>query len=147
MIFPSILGTPINPNNVLNQLKALLTKAGLRDMRFRDLHHTSITLVLNEIGVPVKEIQHRAGHATTSTTINMYGGESTSKLDEMVAQSLDELIIPVRNRIAPKLQQKRRVNEGIGQFFVNIGASCLQTDIYGAPCRTRISSLWGMGQP
>ena len=65
-------------------------------MRFHDLRHTSITLVLNEIGAPIKEAQRRAGHASPSTTINIYGGEATYKLDEMVAQSLDDLVTPRR---------------------------------------------------
>ena len=54
-------------------------------MRFHDLRHTSITLLLNEVGVPIKEAQRRAGHASPSTTINIYGGETTSKMDEIAA--------------------------------------------------------------
>ncbi len=74
-------------------------------MRFHDLRHTSVTLILNDIGAPIKEAQHRAGHASPSTTINIYGGETTSKLDEMVARNLDELVTPVSfncTQIAPK---------------------------------------------
>lgn len=96
LIFPTVIGTPLDPGNLLKNFKVLLQKAGLPEMRFHDLRHTSITLVLNEIGAPIKEAQRRAGHASPSTTINIYGGEATSKLDEMVAQSLDELITPVK---------------------------------------------------
>jgi integrase len=73
-----------------------LDKAGLPMMRFHDLRHTSITLVLNEIGAPIKEAQKRAGHASPLTTINIYGGETTYKLDEIVAQGMDELVTPVK---------------------------------------------------
>ncbi len=96
LIFPTVIGTPQDPHNLLKEFKELLQKAGLPEMRFHDLRHTSITLVLNEIGAPIKEAQHRAGHASPSTTINIYGGEATNKLDEMVAQRLDELVTPVR---------------------------------------------------
>jgi integrase len=96
LIFPTVIGTPSDPHNLLKDFKALLQKAGLPVMRFHDLRHTSITLVLNEIGAPVKEAQQRAGHASPSTTINIYGGQATSKMDDMVAKSLDELITPVK---------------------------------------------------
>ena len=85
LIFPTVIGTPMDPHNLLKDFKALLRTAGLPMMRFHDLRHTSITLVLNEIVAPIKEAQKRAGHASPSTTINIYGGETTSKLDEVVA--------------------------------------------------------------
>ncbi|NLF50091.1 MAG: site-specific integrase [Leptolinea sp.] len=95
LVFPSVIGTPMDPHNLLKEFKAMLKKAGLPEMRFHDLRHTSITLILNEIGAPVKAAQQRAGHASPSTTINIYGGEITMKLDEFVAQSLDEIVTPV----------------------------------------------------
>jgi integrase len=81
---------------LLKELKKFLVIAGLPIMRFHDLRHTSITLTLNEVGAPVKEVQRRAGHTNPSTTINIYGGEATSKLDEFVANSMDELVTPVK---------------------------------------------------
>jgi len=71
LVFPTVIGTPLDPHNLLKEFKQLLEKAGLPRMRFHDLRHTSVTLVLNEIGAPVKEAQHRAGHASPSTTINI----------------------------------------------------------------------------
>jgi hypothetical protein len=44
----------------------------------------------------MRNAQRRAGHASPPTTINIYGGEATSKLDDMVAQRLDEIITPVK---------------------------------------------------
>ncbi|MCL4559004.1 MAG: site-specific integrase [Chloroflexi bacterium] len=96
LIFPSSVGTPIDPRNLLERFKRILQSAGLPPMRFHDLRHTSITLMLNEIGVPIKEAQRRAGHTRPSTTIDIYGGEPTSKLDELVAQGLDDLITPIK---------------------------------------------------
>lgn len=96
LVFPTVIGTPIDPNNLLKDFKAMLQKAGLPPMRFHDLRHTNITLLLNDVGTPVKEAQQRAGHASPSTTINIYGGQATSKMDEMVAKNLDELVIPVK---------------------------------------------------
>lgn len=107
LIFPTTVGTPQDPNNLTKGFQAILHKAGLPPMRFHDLRHTSITLVLNDIGAPVKEAQHRAGHATPSTTINIYGGEVTSKLDEMVAESLDDLVTPVPLNLDSKVGNEK----------------------------------------
>lgn len=96
LVFPTVIGSPLDPHNLLKEFKGLLEKAGLPRMRFHDLRHTSVTLVLNEIGAPVKEAQHRAGHASPSTTINIYAGMATTRTDEMVARSLDDLITPVK---------------------------------------------------
>jgi hypothetical protein len=82
LIFPTVIGTLSDPHNLLKEFKELLEKAGLPKMRFHDLRHTSITLVLNDIGAPIKEAQRRAGHASPSTTINLYGGEATNKMDD-----------------------------------------------------------------
>ena len=101
LVFPSTIGTPMDPHNLLKNFKKILEKAGLPMMRFHDLRHSSITLVLNEIGAPIKEAQKRAGHASPTTTINIYGGETTSKLDEIVAQSMDELVTPIKVELHP----------------------------------------------
>jgi integrase len=96
MVFTSSVGTPIDPRRLLSDFKALLSDAGLPPMRFHDLRHTSITLLLNEVGVPIKEVQRRAGHTRPSTTMDIYGGEATSKWDDVAAQSLDDLITPTK---------------------------------------------------
>lgn len=96
LIFPSAKGTPRDGCNLMKEFKELLQTAGMAHMRFHDLRHTSVTLVLNEIGASVKEAQHRAGHASPSTTINIYAGMATNKMDEVVASKLDELITPVK---------------------------------------------------
>lgn len=49
-------------------------------------------------------VHHRMGHASPSTTINIYGGETTSKMGEIAAQALDDLITPVS---VPLHQRKR----------------------------------------
>ncbi len=110
LIFPTVIGTPYDPHNLLKDFKRILQKAGLPVMRFHDLRHTSVTLVLNEIGAPVKEAQQRAGHASPSTTINIYAGQATSKLDDMVAKSLDELITPVKIELHRNCTEEQRVS-------------------------------------
>lgn len=96
LVFCTTIGTPSDPHNLLKKFKRMLETAGLPVMCFHNLRHTSITLALNEIGVPIKEAQHRAGHASPSTTINIYGGNVTTSLDERTAQELDNLITPLK---------------------------------------------------
>jgi len=48
-----------------------LRKLGLRKIRFHDLRHTNITLLL-ESGASLKELQDWAGHANFSTTADTY---------------------------------------------------------------------------
>lgn len=96
LIFTSPIGTSLDCSNVIHDFKRLISKAGLPPMRFHDLRHTSITLLLNEVGVAVKVAQTRAGHTRPSTTLDIYAGDISSKLDEEAAQQLDELITPIK---------------------------------------------------
>jgi len=49
----------------------MLKEHGLRKIRFHDLRHTNITLLL-ESGASLKELQDWAGHANFSTTADIY---------------------------------------------------------------------------
>ena len=53
LVFPSRIGTPYDPLNLLKDFKIVLTRAGLPNMRIHDLRHSSITLLLNEVGAPI----------------------------------------------------------------------------------------------
>jgi len=72
MVFPSTLGTPMDPSNVLKRFRQVLKKAGLPKIRFHDLRHTSAALMLNN-GVDVLVAQRRSGHSKPSTTLDVYG--------------------------------------------------------------------------
>jgi integrase len=102
LIFPSSIGTPLDPRNLLRDFKIVLERAGLPDMRFHDIRHSSITLLLNEVGAPIKEAQHRAGHTRPSTTMDIYGDKVSSKLDSAMTEGLDDLITPVKVTIVSK---------------------------------------------
>lgn len=106
LIFPTPIGTPTDPHNLRKVFKELLEVAGLPEIRFHDLRHTSITLILNELGAPIKEAQKRAGHTNPSTTIGIYGGETASSLDVLIAQKLDELITPVEIELHQNCTEK-----------------------------------------
>src|SRR5450759_4598434 len=56
LVFCTSVGTPVNPNWVLERFKKLLKKAGLPDMRFHDLRHSIATILLS-MGTHPKVVQ------------------------------------------------------------------------------------------
>lgn len=65
-------GTHLSPgHDVLVQLKKLLKKAGLPDIRFHDLRHSTATLLLSK-GVHPKVVQEILGHSEISMTMDTY---------------------------------------------------------------------------
>ncbi len=72
-VFCTSIGTHLNPTrDVLDQLKVLLTKAGLPDIRFHDyLRHSSATMLLS-MGIHPKIVQEILGHSQISITMDIY---------------------------------------------------------------------------
>ena len=46
LVFPSSIGTPLEPRNALHRFKQLLKKAGLPDQPFHNLRHCAASLLL-----------------------------------------------------------------------------------------------------
>ena len=65
------IGNLINLDYITNMFPKLLNRLGLRHIRFHDLRHTNITLLL-ESGASLKDAQDWAGHANISTTADIY---------------------------------------------------------------------------
>jgi integrase len=93
LIFPSSIGTPFEGHRIWDEFKELLAKAGLPDMRFHDLRHTALSLLM-DMGIAVTTIQQRAGHSKASVTTDIYG-HSMSRSQEKAAEQIEELITPV----------------------------------------------------
>ena len=71
-VFCTPIGTHLNPgHNVLVQLKKLLKQAGLPNIRFHDLRHSTATLLLSK-GVHPKVVQEILGHSEISLTMDTY---------------------------------------------------------------------------
>jgi integrase len=86
-VFCTPLGTHLNPGHgVLVQLKMLLKKAGLPDVRFHDLRHSAATLLLNK-GVHPKVVQEILGHSEISMTMDIY----SHVLPTMQREAMDRL--------------------------------------------------------
>ncbi len=72
LVFCSTVGGHLHTSRILfAQFKALLKKAGLPNIRFHDLRHSSATMLLS-IGVHPKVVQEILGHSQISMTMDIY---------------------------------------------------------------------------
>ncbi|MCJ7583660.1 MAG: site-specific integrase, partial [Anaerolineales bacterium] len=93
LVFPSTLGTPLDPSNMSRDFKNTLKMAGLPNIRFHDLRHTAATLMLQQ-GTHPKIVQERLGHSDVSLTLNTYSHVLPS-LQEDAAEKMDEILVPI----------------------------------------------------
>ncbi|MDP9373215.1 MAG: site-specific integrase [Chloroflexota bacterium] len=71
LVFPSTVGTPLEPRNVTRHYKQLLKRASLPDVRFHDLRHSCATLLVAQ-GVHPRLVMEYLGHSQISLTMNTY---------------------------------------------------------------------------
>jgi integrase len=91
LIFATRVGTPINPENLVNRsFKPLLERASLPEIRFHDLRHTCATLLLGR-GVHPKLVQELLGHATIAMTLDTYSHYMPSMGDQVAGAMNDAL--------------------------------------------------------
>ncbi|NKE61337.1 tyrosine-type recombinase/integrase [Lentzea sp. PSKA42] len=72
LIFVTASGRVVEPRNVNTMLRRLLKRADLEAARVHDLRHTAATLLLMD-GATIREVMEQLGHASISTTANIYG--------------------------------------------------------------------------
>ena len=91
LVFPSEIGTPLNPPNVTRHFKRILKKANIRtSIRLYDLRHTHATLLL-QAGINPKIVSERLGHSTIILTLDVYSHvlpnmqkDATDQLEQMI---------------------------------------------------------------
>jgi integrase len=94
-VFPNLSGGPWRRTHFhFNEFKPLLINAGLPDIRFHDLRHTSATLLLSQ-GVHPKVVQERLGHSQISITLDTYS-HVLPTLQVEAASKFDKLLLPRR---------------------------------------------------
>lgn len=71
LVFASYNGNPVKERTLNEHFKAVIKRAGLPEIRFHDLRHTCITIMLKR-GWSLKHAQTRAAHADERTTANIY---------------------------------------------------------------------------
>jgi len=75
LVFTTRIGTPIEPRNLNRHWHVTREAAGLPTVRFHDLRHTCVTLLL-DMNVPPHIVQAIAGHSGLEVTMTIYAHAS-----------------------------------------------------------------------
>ena len=94
LIFPSKIGTPLNPSNLRLDFNRVLERAGGPRVRFHDLRHTAASLMLNN-GIPVIVVSKILGHSKPSITLDIYG-HLCNEMQGDAARLMDQLVSPIK---------------------------------------------------
>jgi integrase len=90
LVFCTRTGRPLDPRNVTRELQRVLSAAGLPRQRFHDLRHAFATLQL-EAGADLYEVSRALGHASITTTANVYA-HWTGSMAERSAERMSEIL-------------------------------------------------------
>jgi len=89
-VFPTRAGTVPLQGNIRRALRELCQKLSLPVVRVHDLRHISLSLLAGA-GVPLKDLQRRAGHATARMTLDVYL-HALAEGDRRAADALQALV-------------------------------------------------------
>ncbi|CCF85502.1 Integrase family protein (fragment) [Nitrolancea hollandica Lb] len=89
LVFTSRIGTSLEPRNVTRAYKALLTRAGLPDIRFHDLRHSCASLLVAQ-GLHPRVVMETLGHSQISLTMNTYA-HVLAEVQREAAVTMDRL--------------------------------------------------------
>lgn len=95
LVFPSEVGTPLNPSRATRVFKRVLKRAEIREtIRLYDLRHTTATLLL-QAGINPKIVSERLGHSTIMLTMDVYSHvlpnmqqNATEQLEAMIFRKI-----------------------------------------------------------
>jgi integrase len=88
LVFPSEVGTPMEPRNLSRHFASLRSAAGVPDVRLHDLRHTVVS-VLMDLGVPPHVVQAIARHSDVKITLQIYAHTNLAAMREALGK-LDE---------------------------------------------------------
>ena len=90
LVFTAQDGAPLDPSTATHAFQRCIKAASLPPMRFHDLRHGYATLVIAS-GGGLREVQEGLGHASITTTANVYAHVAPATL-KRVADNLQALI-------------------------------------------------------
>ncbi|MFE6868541.1 tyrosine recombinase XerC [Kitasatospora sp. NPDC057692] len=89
LVFTSRVGTPIEPDNLRRSWYPLRDRLGLT-LRFHDLRHTCVTLLL-DLRVPPHIVRQIAGHSDIGVTMKVYAHASLDEQRKALGSLSDKL--------------------------------------------------------
>jgi len=89
LVFVSRVGTPMEPDNLRRSWERIKKEADVQ-LRFHDLRHTCLTLLL-ELGVPPHVVREIAGHSGLDVTMMIYAHTSLEEKYQALSR-LDDRI-------------------------------------------------------
>ena len=92
LVFPRMDGWPEKVDNLARRWRILCRRAGVDNLRFHDLRHTSATIALST-GVHPKIVQERLGHANISVTLDTYSHVLPSMQKDAAHQIADVMSV------------------------------------------------------
>lgn len=112
-VFPSPVkgNTPRDPHSIYQKMQLVLDRAECKRVRFHDLRHTFATMAL-EHGMDIKTLPAIIGHASSSTTINIYS-HITTDMQKNAARAIERGIgkneTGIDEKAVPRPDQVERV--------------------------------------
>lgn len=88
-LFTTEDGAPLHPDAVSKRFSKFLAKAELPHIKLHALRHTNATLMIAN-GTDIKTVSKRLGHASITTTGNIYA-HAIKSADERAAEALDDI--------------------------------------------------------
>jgi integrase len=101
LVFPSTIGKPMEPRNLLRHFHKTLEKLAIERRRFHDLRHTAASLMLAQ-GATLHEVAKILGHTTTRLTEDLYGHIYKAAKRE-IAMRMDQALAPALKPVAPSV--------------------------------------------
>ncbi len=100
LVFGTPEGKPLLPDTISHAWINTVKRAGLNHFRLHDARHTHASLLLKQ-GAHPKIVQERLGHATISTTLDLYShvapglqASAAKRFDEVLSHKIEE---PAKN--------------------------------------------------
>jgi integrase len=97
-VFTTRRGAPMSPYTLSKYWRDLREKAGLGTLRFHDLRHTAVSLLL-ALGVPPHVVREIAGHSDIKVTMTVYAhgnlAEKAAALSQLGQALSGGLLSPV----------------------------------------------------
>ncbi|MFZ7120735.1 MAG: tyrosine-type recombinase/integrase [Eubacteriaceae bacterium] len=102
-------GNGMHPETPSKWWKKFVRKNGLKEITFHQLRHTSATILM-DLGLNIKAISKRLGHASTEITSRTYV-HAVEETDKIAAEKIGELLFKKEKRTGKKVYRIKKWHE------------------------------------